>query len=470
MIFRREKTKMETKTSTPVSTQVQENKMGVMPVGKLLFNMALPMIISMIVQAMYNVVDSIYVSQVSESAVTALSLAFPVQNLLIGFGMGIAVGVNSLLSKSLGEKNQEAANYAAGNGIFLLLISVVLFILFGIFGAKPFFAMQSDVAETVEGGAAYTSICCIFSLGCFTQMLGERLLQASGRTVYSMISQSIGAIINIILDPVFIHGYWGVPAMGVAGAAVATVIGQWISAVVVVIFNLKFNPDVQLALKYVKPRAETMKPVLAVGIPTLVMNSISSVMNFGMNQIFQSFQETATGVFGIYYKLQSFFFMPLFGINNATISIIAYNYGARKPKRMTKTLKLACVVAFCFMLLGLAVFQLVPEVLLGLFNPSEEFLSMGVKALRIVSIHFPVAAFCIILGASFQALGNGIYSTITSLCRQLVVLLPVAYLLSLTGNVDNVWWSFPIAEVASAIVTLTLFRRLYRNKIKPMLQ
>lgn len=457
---------MENKT---IPQELKENKMGVMPIGKLLFNMALPMIISMIVQALYNVVDSIYVSQVSESAVTALSLAFPVQNMQIGFGLGIAVGVNSLLSKSLGEKNQEAANYAAGNGIFLVIIAVALFMLFGVFGARPYFEMQSTVEETVEGGIAYTSICCVLTLGCFAQMLGERLLQSSGRTVYTMISQSTGAVINIILDPIFIHGWLGLPAMGVAGAAIATVIGQWIAAGMCLFFNLRFNPDVQLGLKYIRPRAQTLEPILAVGIPTLVMNSIGSVMNFGMNQIFQGFQETATGVFGIYYKLQSFFFMPLFGTNNATISIIAYNYGARKPERMTKTLRLALVTGLCFMLFGLTVFQLVPEALLGLFNPSDEFLRMGIKALRIVSIHFPIAAVGIMLGASFQALGNGIYSTIVSLCRQLLALLPAAYLLSLTGNVDNVWWSFPIAEVVSALVTLILYRRLYLAKIKPLI-
>lgn len=457
---------MENKT---IPQELQENKMGVMPIGKLLFNMALPMIISMIVQALYNVVDSIYVSQVSESAVTALSLAFPVQNMQIGFGLGIAVGVNSLLSKSLGEKNQEAANYAAGNGIFLVIIAVALFMLFGVFGARPYFEMQSTVEETVEGGIAYTSICCVLTLGCFAQMLGERLLQSSGRTVYTMISQSTGAVINIILDPIFIHGWLGLPAMGVAGAAIATVIGQWIAAGMCLFFNLRFNPDVQLGLKYIRPRAQTLEPILAVGIPTLVMNSIGSVMNFGMNQIFQGFQETATGVFGIYYKLQSFFFMPLFGTNNATISIIAYNYGARKPERMTKTLRLALVTGLCFMLFGLTVFQLVPEALLGLFNPSDEFLRMGIKALRIVSIHFPIAAVGVMLGASFQALGNGIYSTIVSLCRQLLALLPAAYLLSLTGNVDNIWWSFPISEVVSALVTLILYRRLYLAKIKPLI-
>ena len=447
---------------------LEENKMGVMPVPKLLVNMALPMIISMLVQALYNIVDSIFVSQVSESAVTALSLAFPVQNMQIGFAVGIGVGVNSLLSKSLGQKNQEAANRAAGNGIFLAMIAVVIFVLFGIFGTRPYYTLQSQVAETVESGIAYTQICCIFTLGVFVEILGERLLQATGRTVHTMIIQATGAIINIILDPIFIHGWFGIPAMGVAGAAVATVIGQWIGACMCVLFNLKFNSDVHFSLRYLKPAAQSVGPILAVGIPAIVMNAIGSVMNFGMNQILQGFQETATGVFGIYYKLQSFFFMPLFGMNNATISIIAYNYGARKPDRIVKTLRIACGLAVGIMLLGLLAFQIVPQVLLGLFHPSEDFLAIGTSALRIISVHFPIAAFCIILGACFQALGNGIYSTIVSLCRQLIVLLPAAYLLSLTGNVHNVWWAFPIAEVASGLVTTMLFIRIYRKKVKPL--
>ena len=448
----------------------QENKMGIMPVGKLLVNMATPIIIAMVVQALYNVVDSIYVSQVSESAVTALSLAFPIQNLQIGSAVGIGVGVNSMLSKALGQKDQETANHVAGNGLLLMLIAVVLFMLFGWLGARPYFAMQSNVAETVEGGTVYIAICCIGSLGIFIEVLGERLLQSTGRTVYTMISQGMGAVVNIILDPIFIHGWFGVPAMGVAGAAVATVISQWFGAVLVVIFNLKFNPEVQFGLKYLKPRKHIIGSVLTVGIPSIIMNGIGSIMNFGMNQILQGFQETATGVFGIYFKLQSFFFMPLFGINNATISIIAYNYGARKPERITKTLKIACCVALTLMVAGLLCFQLIPDVLLGLFNPSAEFLAMGRSALRTISWCFPIAAICIALGASFQALGNGSYSTITSLCRQLLVLLPVAYLMSLTGDVHSVWWAFPIAELVSAAATLLFFTRIYRQKVKPLFE
>lgn len=449
---------------------LQENKMGVMPVGKLLVNMALPMIISMLVQAFYNIVDSVYVSQVSESAVTALSLAFPVQNMQIGFAVGVGVGVNALLSQSLGRKDQESVNWAAGQGVFLALVATGLFMLFGFFGVRPYYTMQSTVAETVEGGIAYTSICCIFTVGVFIQVLCERLLQATGRAMQTMILQGTGAIINIILDPVFIHGWWGMPRMGVAGAAVATVIGQCTGAVLGIYLNLRHNPEVQLHVKFMKPNWKVIAPILEVGIPSVVMNGIGSVMNFGMNQILQGFNEVATGVFGIYYKLQSLFFMPLFGINNATISILAFNYGARKPKRIVHTLKLATAVAVCIMLVGLAVFQLFPQALLGIFNPTEEFLAIGVKALRILCLPFPVAAICIALGASFQALGKGSYSTIVSLCRQLIVLLPVAYLLSLTGDVNNVWWSFPIAEVMSALVTGLLFGRLYRQKVKPLFE
>ena len=447
-----------------------ENKMATMPEGKLLFNMALPIIIAMLVQALYNVVDSIYISRISESAVTALSLAFPVQNIMIGFATGIGVGVNSLLSKSLGENNQDAANRAAGNGIFLLLLSTVLFILFGIFGARPFFEVQSDIAETVNGGSVYVAICCIGSIGIFVEILGERLLQASGRTFYTMITQGVGAIVNIVLDPVFIFGVepLGIAPMGIAGAAIATVIGQWIAALLAVILNWKFNPDVQFAPSFCKPQAASLRPILTVGIPSIIMMGIGSVMNFAMNQILQGFSETATGVFGIYFKLQSFFFMPLFGINNATISIIAFNYGARNPKRITATLLRATGSALCIMIVGLLAFQLLPDLMLGIFHPSDEFLRIGRSALRIISICFPFAAIGIALSGCFQALGNGIYSTITSLCRQMLVLLPAAYLLSLTGEVTNVWLAWPIAEIASLVVTVLLFLRIYRQKIKPM--
>lgn len=446
--------------------------------SRLLISMALPLVASMLVQALYNVVDSVYVAGYSESAVTALSLAFPIQNLQIGVSTGIGVGMNSLLSKSLGEGDRERANRAAGNGILLTGVMTAVFMLFGFFGAESYYAMQPISAETAAGGTAYTAICSIFTAGLFVQILGERLLQASGRTVYTMISQSAGAITNIILDPLFIYGFpaLGIPEMGIAGAAVATVIGQWFGAVLVIIFNLKCNPDVQLGLRYLRPSREIMKVILAVGVPSAIMMAIGSVMNFGMNQIFLGFPdigETASGVFGVYFKLQSFFLMPLFGLNNASVSILAYNYGAGKPERITGTLKRSTAAAVGILLLGVAVFQVFPEVLMGIFGSSEEaqaggFMTIGVNALRIVSFHFPLAAIGIPLSASFQALGNGVYATIVSLCRQLLALLPVAYLLSLTGDVNAVWWSFPIAEVVSAAVTLILYSRIYRQKIKPM--
>ncbi|MBQ3003598.1 MAG: MATE family efflux transporter [Clostridia bacterium] len=449
---------------------ITENKMGVMPEGKLLINMALPLIASMLVQALYNIVDSLYVARISESAVTALSLAFPIQNLQIGFATGIGVGVNALFSRALGEKNRDRGSHVAGNGMFLCFVMTAVFMLFGFFGARPFFEMQSDVAETVNGGSSYVSICCIWIAGIMFEVLFERMLQSSGRTIYTLFTQGTGAVLNIILDPVFIFGVpaLGIPAMGIAGAAVATVIGQWVAAILAVFFNIKCNPDVTLKLSYIFPKWHIIKDILAIGIPSAIMMVVGAVMNFGINAILQGFSETATAVFGIYYKLQSFFFMPIFGLNNASISIIAYNYGYRKPKRITRTLKLVCAVAFAVMMAGFAAFQLIPDLLLGLFDPNEEFLRVGTVALRAISCSFPIAAFCIALSSSFQALGNGMYSTIVSVCRQLVVLLPVAFLLSLTGEVTNVWWSFPIAELASLAATVVLFIRIYRKKIRPL--
>ena len=451
--------------STPA---VGGNKMGTMPITKLLVNMALPLVISMLVQALYNVVDSIYVSRISESAVTALSLAFPVQNLLIGCATGVGVGVNSLLSKSLGEQNTERANRTAGNGYILAIVFSVLFLIFGLFFAKPFFATQSDVAETVEGGAVYLAICCIFCPGVFIGVLNERLLQATGRASLSMVTQAVGAIINIILDPIMIFGWFGLPAMGIAGAAWATVIGQWGGAILAMALNKKYNTDLLLKRSHAKPDGFIIRTILSVGIPSIIMVGIGSIMNFGVNQILQGFSETATGVFGIYFKLQSFFFMPLFGINNAVISIVAFNYGARRPDRMMETVKKAIVAGLSIMLVGLAAFQFLPQLLLGIFDPSPEFMAMGIRALRTISWCFPVAAVCIILGSTFQALGTGIYSTIVSLCRQLIVLLPAAYLLSLACDVNLVWWAWPIAEGLGLARTVLFFLRNYRQRIKPL--
>ena len=445
------------------------NKMGTWPIGKLLMNMALPLVISMLVQALYNVVDSVYVSRISESAVTALSLAFPIQNLLIGCATGVGVGVNSLLSKSLGEQNYERANRTAGNGFLLSCLFSVGFVIFGLFFARPFFATQTTVTETLEGGSMYLAIVTVGSIGIFIEILFERFLQASGNAFQSMITQATGAIINIILDPILIFGWFGLPAMGLAGAALATVIGQWIAAILAMGLNLKHNKELKdLHRHHAKPDSQVIRGILGIGVPSIIMVGIGSVMNFGINQILQGFSETATGVFGIYFKLQSFFFMPLFGINNAVISIVAFNYGARNPDRMVKTVKTAAIAGLCIMLTGLAAFQLIPEVLLSLFDPSAEFMAMAVRALRTISWCFPVAAVCIILGSTFQALGTGIYSTIVSLCRQMLVLLPAAYLLSLTGDVNLVWWAWPIAEGMGLAMTVIFFLRNYRRKIKPL--
>ena len=468
---------------------LRENKMGTMPVGKLLFTMALPLAISMLVQAFYNIVDTYFVSLVSTDATGALSFAFPIQNLQIGCATGIAVGMNSLLSKSLGEGNRERANQAAGNGIVLTLCLAAIFMLFGFLGTKGYYSLFNANETTREFGISYTSICCIFTLGIFVEILGERLLQASGRTVYTLFTQGIGAVLNIILDPLFILGSVGLqekvgiqlpfyfPAYGVAGAAIATVIGQWVAAIMAVIFNLTRNPDVKFSLKYLRPRGQIMRKILAVGVPSMIMMAIGSVMTFGMNQIFLSFGDThgqtPANVFGIYFKLQSIFLMPLFGINNASVSIVAFNYGARQPQRITKNMKCAFGAALVIMLIGFAVFQLFPDKLMGIFGSSGDeeskaLVQMGKTAMRIVSIHFPIASVGIALGASFQGLGNGVYSTITSLCRQLVALLPAAYLLSLSGHVDMIWWAFPIAEVVSSVLSVIFYARIYKKKVKPM--
>ncbi len=448
----------------------KENKMGTMPVNRLLITMALPMMLSMLVQACYNIVDSWFIAKVNEACLTAVSLAFAAQMLMISFTGGLGVGVNAVLSKSLGEKNYKEANRAAMNGLFIAGIGAIGFLIFGVFFCKAYFMAQTDDAEIIKEGTAYLSICTGFGFALIAQMIFERLLQSTGKTVYSMITQMVGAITNIILDPIFIFGYFGAPKMGTAGAAIATVCGQAIAAMLALIFNLKFNKEIQLRWKGFRPRLATIKKILVVGLPAMVMQSVGSVMNFGMNQILMSFTSTASAVFGVYFKLNSFIFMPVFGMNNAMVPILAYNYGAKQKKRMTKTLKLSILYAFLIMTIGLIIFQTMPEQLLGIFEASEEMLAIGVPALRTISLSFVIASVCIILISSFQALGNGHYSLIISVCRQLVVLLPVAYVLSLTGNINMVWWAFPIAELVALGLSAFYFVRLYRKKIKPLEQ
>ena len=453
---------MRNNTPAP-GTAPRENKMGVQPVGRLLAGMAIPMMISMLVQALYNVVDSVFVSRISENAFNAVGLAFPLQNLMIAVGAGTAVGINTLLSRSLGEKKQDMADRAAGTGIFLSLCSAVVFALIGIFLSRPFFMAQAKtVPEIVEMGTAYTRICLGLSVGLFCQFCFERLLQSTGRTMLSMVTQLIGAVINIILDPVFIFGLCGMPKMGVTGAAVATVLGQFVGALLAILLNLKYNPEIRIRLRLIRWDKPVVREIYRVGVPSIVMQSIGSVMTFGMNKILFVFTPTATAVFGAYFKIQSFIFMPVFGLNNGMLPIISYNYGAARMDRVKRTVRLTICTAVCIMTVGFAVFQLAPATLLTLFDASAEMTAIGVPALRIISISFLLAGFCIIAGSVCQAIGNPLYSMMVSICRQLVVLLPAAWLLAQSGRLELVWWSFPIAEIASFTLSAIFLRRTMR--------
>ena len=441
----------------------QENKMGTMPVNKLLISMSLPMIISMLVQAMYNIVDSVFVAQISENALTAVSLAFPLQNLMIAFAGGTAVGVNALLSRSLGEKNQDHVNQTAVNSVFIFLVTAVIFMIAGLTLSNLFFNVQTTNTEIVNAGTQYSMIVVGCSIELFCQFLFERLLQATGRTLFTMVTQGLGAIINIILDPIFIFGLCGFPKMGVAGAALATITGQIIACLLALFFNLKFNHDIHFKFKRFRSNAHIVKQIYSVGIPSIIMQSIGSVMTFGMNTILITFSTTATAVFGVYFKLQSFVFMPVFGLNNGMIPIIAYNLGAKQKKRMFDTIKLAMIYATGMMIIGVIFFETIPQTLLGFFNASEAMIKIGTPALRIIAIHFIFAGFSIVCSATFQAVGKGTYSLLTSLIRQLLVLLPCAYVLSLTGNLDLIWLCFPIAEIFSAVTSFILMKRTRRH-------
>lgn len=446
---------------------VQENKMGVMPVNKLLLNMSLPMMASMLVQALYNIVDSIFVAKLGENALTAVSLAFPIQTLIIAIGVGTGVGVNALLAKQLGEKNYERVNKTAMNGMLLSIIYYLLFVVMGGVVVRPFYESQVKAAdvEILKMGIEYLSIVCFGSLGLCVQLIGEKLLQATGKTVHSMIAQGLGAITNIILDPILIFGMFGLPKMGVAGAALATVIGQLVGGTLVMYFNLAKNKEITFSWKNFKPDMDTIGKIYKVGLPSIIMQSIGSVMTYSMNLILIGFSSTATAVFGVYFKLQSFFFMPVLGLNNGLVPIVAYNYGAGKRSRMIKAAKYSYVYAFCLMLLGFLAFEFIPVPLFGLFDASPEMIEIGVPALRIIGIHFLIAWYCIITGSIFQALGNGMYSMIVSIARQLVVLIPAAFILAKLGGLQLVWWSFPIAELMSLLMSTIFLIAIYKKVI-----
>ena len=442
--------------------------MGTMPVNKLLISMSLPMMISMLVQALYNIVDSIFVAQLSENALTAVSLAFPMQSLMIAAATGIGVGINALLSRSLGEKAFDRANRAAINGIFVELAACVIFMILGLTITRTFYEVQVGKGEIKDLGVEYLSIVTVFSLGIFMQIACERLLQATGKTVYTMCTQGLGAIINIIFDPILIFGLCGAPKMGIAGAAAATVLGQFVAAILALILNIKKNREIHITLKGFRPDGHIIRTILAVGIPSIIMQAIGSVMVFCFNKILNGFSSTAVAVFGVYFKLNSFVFMPVFGLNNGMVPIIAYNYGAHSRERMTKTIKYSVCYAVAIMIIGLAVIQIFPDKLLELFNASETMMSMGITALRIISLSFCFAGVCIVFSSVFQALGKGVISMLVSFVRQLVILLPAAYLLSLLGDVNLVWWSFIIAEVITVVFSSFMYMRVYNKIIKPL--
>ena len=450
-------------------TAPKENIMGTMPVNRLLLTMSVPMVISMLVQALYNIVDSMFVAQINENALTAVSLAYPVQNLMIAVATGTGVGVNALLSRNLGEKNSSAVNSVASSSLFLAFCSFLVFFILGICIAHPFFLIQTDNAEIIEYGTTYLIICTTFSFGQFAQLAFERLLQSTGKTFYTMITQGLGAIINIIFDPILIFGLCGFPKMGIAGAATATVFGQIIAGILAMCFCFWKNHEVKITWKaIIKPDKKTIGRIYSVGVPSIILSSISSIMTFGMNKIQIAFSSTATAAFGVYFKLQSFIFMPIFGLNNGVVPIIAFNYGAKNPKRIMKTLKLSICYATIIMLAGLSIFMLFPSTLLKIFNASEYMLEVGVPMLRTVSISFVFGGFCIVCITLFQSLSHGFLSLIVSGVRQLVVLLPVAFILAQSGHLELVWWAFPIAEIFSAVLCILGFRHVYQRDLKPL--
>ena len=437
---------------------LRENKMGTMPENKLLLSMAVPMMISMLVQALYNIVDSIFVSRICEDALTAVSMAFPWQNIVISIAVGFGVGINALLSRALGQKNAERVNQVAVNGLLLAGLSYLLVLVAGLIGIRAYMRTQTDIETIVNYGITYLNICILCSFGVFVEITFERFLQATGRTVYSMITQLTGAITNIILDPILIFGLLGFPKLGIAGAAWATVIGQCVGAVVAVMLNRFKNPEVHLRLRHIRPNGRLMGEITAISIPSIIMSCISSLTCFVMNMILIAYSSTAVAVFGVYFKLQSFVFMPVFGLNNGMVPIIAYNYGAQKPERIHKTIRLGMVYAVAIMLVGLLVFQLIPKELLLMFDASDAMLEIGAPALRIMSLAFVFAGIGIVSGSSCQAFGYSVYSMLISIARQIVVLIPAAYLLSLTGVLRSIWFAFPIAEIFSLILSLFFLR------------
>ena len=451
--------------------QRKENKMGGMPVKKLIITMSLPMMISMLIQALYNIVDSIFVARINEYALTAVSLAFPFQSLMIAFATGTGVGYNAFLSKSLGEKEYERANNVARHALFLALCTYLGFLILGQVIAAPFFRIQTDIPEIVDYGITYLRIVCFFSFGMFFQMTLERLLQSTGRTFYTMITQTLGAVINLIFDPILIFGLFGFPKLGIAGAAMATIFGQIVAGCLAFYFNMTKNPDIDIKpshFLHFRPNLQIIKRIYAVGIPSIIMASIGSVMTFGMNRILMAFTSTATAVFGVYFKLQSFVFMPVFGLNNGMVPIISYNYGARKPDRIKEAIGTGIMFAAIIMIFGTVIFQLFPDKLLKVFSASDNMMAIGIPALRIISISFVFAGISIPIISTCQALGHGMMSLAVSVIRQLVVLLPSAFILSKTLGLNATWVSFILSELSGCALCLYFLLRLVKEEINPL--
>lgn len=441
----------------------KENKMGTMPIPKLILNMSLPIMASMLVQALYNIVDSIFVARYNAKCITAISLAFPIQSLMIAFSVGTSVGMNSLLSRRLGEKHFDDANAAAKNGIFVSVLTSLVFALFGIFFSRMFMSAFTADQEVIKMGTEYIFICTVFSVFIFMQVALERILQATGRSLLSMFSQASGALTNIVLDPILIFGLFGMPEMGIVGAAAATVIGQLVSMIVALVLNIRKNHEVSISFARFCPNGRIIGEIYAVGLPSVIMQAITSVMTVGMNKILAS--DMAVSVFGIYFRLQSFIFMPVFGLTNGLIPIIGYNFGARKKERITHAIRLGVIWAVSIMIIGFAVFELAPAALLALFKAEGETMSLGISALRIIALSFPIAGFCIVCSSTYQAIGNGVLSLILSVMRQLVIILPAAWILKHTLGLSAVWFSFPLAEIFGLVFCTVTMRSIYKNKI-----
>ena len=453
-----------------MSEQKQQNKMGVMPIPKLLITMSLPMILSMLVQALYNVVDSIFVAKLNEAALTAVSLAFPVQNLMIAIAVGTGVGINALLSRYLGEHRFDSANDVARNGIFISIITGLIFTIVGVSGAGVFFRAQTSDPDIISYGTQYMQIVTFFAIAIFMQITGERLMQSTGKTFYNMITQGLGAIINIILDPILIFGLFGLPRLEVTGAAIATIIGQIVAVSLSLYLNCKKNTEININMRHFRPCGKTIKAIYEIGVPSIIMQSIGSFMTFGMNNILLMFSSTAAAVFGVYFKLQSFVFMPIFGLNNGLIPIIAYNYGAKEPKRITHVIRLSIYIATGIMLVGFVLFQTIPATFMAMFDASDHMMEIGVPALRIISLSFLFAGYSIICSSVYQALGNGVYSLIVSAARQLFIILPAAYIFGKLFGLQIVWWAFPLAEIISVILCTILLRKIYLHTVKPLME